>query len=156
MDTLCGIGLPELLILALLSFVVIGPERSREVALQLGRWLSKIMKSPLYSDLQQTVSAIRDLPTTLVRMAELEEHQAEIEQSLRQIDQQTRLDIDSQANPRTASPEDPWDIANAVSQTSYPATPPSEQATGEEQRGVHSPPVDEELSPGSTDEDDAS
>ncbi len=124
MDTLCGIGLPELIILALLGFVVIGPERSRETALQAGRWLRTLMKSPWWREFNQITDSIRNLPTTLVRMAELEETQQELQRTLSDIERDAKVDINQRPAPTsTASPaeeasEDPWGI-----QTSQPTGP---------------------------------
>jgi Sec-independent protein translocase protein TatA len=116
MDTLCGIGLPELIILALLGFVVIGPERSRETALQAGRWLRTLMKSPWWREFNQITDSIRNLPTTLVRMAELEETQQELQRTLSDIERDAKVDINqrpaptSAASPAEETSEDPWGI----------------------------------------------
>ncbi|NDJ51677.1 MAG: hypothetical protein GYB68_01175 [Chloroflexi bacterium] len=90
MDTICGVGLPELIILALVSFVLIGPERSRDVALKVGRFMRTVIRSDLWGDFTQVAQSVRDLPTTLVRMAELEETQAELQQTLSELDEETR------------------------------------------------------------------
>lgn len=128
MDTLCGIGLPELVILALLGFVVIGPERSREVALQLGRWLRTLMRSPWWREFNQITDSLRNLPTTLVRMAELEEAQEELQQTLSDIERDTKVDMPDittrrQSAPQAAEePENPWGIESS------PPTEPAEPA----------------------------
>ena len=117
MDTLCGVGLPELIIVALLGFVVIGPERSRELALQLGRMMSKVMRSPWFSEFQQITNALRNLPTTLVRMAELEEAQADIQRTISDIERETKIDVNSpDAKPGVS---DPWGIRNAAAGTTF-------------------------------------
>ncbi len=126
MDTLCGIGLPELIILALLGFVVIGPERSQEVALKAGRLLRQIMTSTWWREFNQVATAIRDLPTTLVRMAEIEEANKELREALSEIEQGTNIDFNQRPIPGarpTARPgtvaTDPWGIRNAVAGTHY-------------------------------------
>ncbi len=129
MDTLCGIGLPELLILALLAFVLIGPERTREVAVTVGRWLGRAMKSPWWKEFMQVTTALRDLPTTLVRMAELEEAQAELRRTLREIEREGRIDLDEEISTGRAAPHsavtsaDPWGIASLAPQTHTPPPP---------------------------------
>ncbi len=107
MDTLCGIGLPELIILALLGFVVVGPERSQDVALRAGRFLRSAMKSPWWRDFNQVTQSLRDLPTTLVRMAELEEAQAELSKTVREIGTEVSGDISSSTGARN-----PWGLPN--------------------------------------------
>jgi len=117
MDTFCGLGLPELIIIALLGFVLIGPERTRELALQFGRMLRRLMKSPWWREFNQVTDALRNLPTTLVRMAELEEAQAELQRELSDIERQTRasLTLTDDARTRTATKTaNPWGIERAA------------------------------------------
>ena len=88
MDTLCGVGLPELVILALLGFILVGPERTREVALQAGRLLRKVTRSDLWTETQEFYQFVRDLPNRLIGMAEeLEEVQSEVAETRRQIEE---------------------------------------------------------------------
>lgn len=135
MDTFCGIGLPELIIIALVGFVLIGPERTRELALQGGRVLRRVMKSPWWREFTQVTDAMRNLPTTLVRMAELEEVQAELQRELKDIEGQTRVDIDMDfGESRTGRP--PAEVANP-----WGVTPP---ATGDE---IPAPSADEPAGP---------
>lgn len=126
MDTLCGVGLPELIVLALIGFVVIGPERSREVALTAGRWLRNLTTSAWWKDFNQVSRALRDLPNTLVRMAEIEEAQAELVGI--QADLRRELDTISTGvgnlegeslTPPTIQDviTDPWGIRNAAAET---------------------------------------
>jgi Sec-independent protein translocase protein TatA len=134
-DTICGIGLPELVVLALLGFVVIGPERSREVALSAGRFLRKVMTSSWWKDFSSITRSLRDLPNTLVRMAEIEEAQADLERTMRDIEDLTRTDFSLSRNkPPAAKDEepitDPWGIRNAAAGTVIkpsPAAPESEE-----------------------------
>lgn len=133
MDTICGIGLPELVILALLGFVVIGPERSREVALSAGRLLRKVMTSSWWKDFSSITKSLRDLPNTLVRMAEIEEAQADLERTMRDIEDLTRTDFSLSSNkPPGAKGEepitDPWGIRNAAAGTMIKPSPAAPEA----------------------------
>jgi len=131
MDTLCGVGLPELIILALLGFVVIGPERSQELALKLGRLLSKVMRSPWFKEFQQITDALRNLPTTLVRMAELEEAQADIQRTINDIEHEVQVDLNAGAGSSGQPITDPWGIQNATARTTLNPTeaePPADDA----------------------------
>ncbi|MBN1313589.1 MAG: twin-arginine translocase TatA/TatE family subunit [Anaerolineae bacterium] len=94
MDTFCGLGLPELVIIALVGFVLIGPERSRELALQAGRFMRQVVTSEWWGEFNQVSKAIRDLPNTLMRMSELEEAQAEIRQAMADIEAGAQIDVD--------------------------------------------------------------
>jgi Sec-independent protein translocase protein TatA len=131
-DTVCGIGLPELIILALVGFVVIGPDRSRDMALSTGRFLRKVMKSPWWREFNQVTSALRDLPTTLVRMAELEDTLRSVRTDL---DRASHIDfnqtmgtpsVDS-STPVVDPARDPWGIA-----TQPPPAPSTPLTTGED------------------------
>ncbi len=92
MNTVCGIGIPELVLLVLLVFVVVGPERSRETALEIGRFLGKLLRSKWWKEISEITEALRDLPTTLIRMAELEDMQSELRETLSDIQKGTKLD----------------------------------------------------------------
>lgn len=127
MDTFCGLGLPELIIIALLGFVLIGPDRTRELALQFGRILRRVMKSPWWREFNQVTDAMRNLPTTLVRMAELEETQAELQRELGDIERQTRAGLDLTADARTTAskqPANPWGIEDTPEAPAEAEEPP--------------------------------
>ncbi|MGF1506135.1 MAG: hypothetical protein ACFB51_13540 [Anaerolineae bacterium] len=134
MEAVCGLGLPELLILALLAFVVIGPERSQEVALQAGRFLRNVLNSEWWGEFNDVARSLRNLPQTLVRMAEIEEAQSEIRETIADINRTTNeyaqpRQSSSRARQEASNP-DPWGIANATAQTSYtprPETEPEDQ-----------------------------
>jgi Sec-independent protein translocase protein TatA len=129
----CGIGAPELLILALLAFVVVGPERTRQVAVWMGRVLRQVMRSEWWAEFNQMVHALRNMPETLVHLAELEEIQAQLQRSLEDIQEQIDFSAVSD-KPKPAERkvvDDPWGIANAVAQTwirgEDAPTPPSDE-----------------------------
>jgi len=126
-DTLCGIGLPEMIILALLGFVVIGPERSQDLALRTGRFLRTVMRSAWWREFNQMAGALRDLPNTLVRMAELEEAQAELKRSMQEIEQEVNVDF-GRGNQQGAI-TDPWGIQNATAETRIIKPPVANQAS---------------------------
>jgi Sec-independent protein translocase protein TatA len=139
-DTICGVGLPELVILALIGFVVIGPERSREVALSAGRLLRKVMTSSWWDDFSSITKSLRDLPNTLVRMAEIEETQADLRRTMQDIEDLTRTDF-SLGQTRPTSPHqgedtitDPWGIRNAAAGTTIipPSAAPDPEPESEE------------------------
>lgn len=126
MDTLCGVGLPELIILALVIFVVVGPERARDVALTLGRWLRRLITSEWWKEFNQIARAIQDLPNTLVRMAEIEEAQAELKRAMSEIDQLTGKPFSPPADQQPP-PADPWGILNLTQQTPPPNSPSADE-----------------------------
>jgi Sec-independent protein translocase protein TatA len=68
-----NIGIPELIFICIIALVVLGPENLTKTAQQLGRWISKFTKSPIWHDVLSTSRELRDLPTKIVREAGLEE-----------------------------------------------------------------------------------
>lgn len=85
MNTILGIGIPELLVILILVIIVIGPARAQEFSQKAGRALGKLLRSHWWSDFQTIQRSIKDLPATLVRMAEIEDLQQDLEQSLNSI-----------------------------------------------------------------------
>ena len=144
MDTVCGIGLPELIVLALVAFVVVGPERSRELALQAGRLLRRVMKSGWWKEFNQVAGAIRDLPTTLVRMAELED---ELKTVRSDLERATHFDVPQPGVPPGVQPEQPIiDIAKDPWGVGAQPQPPAPDAPSEPPSNSILPPADSEHS----------
>ena len=144
MDTICGIGLPELIVLALVAFVVVGPERTRELALQMGRLLRRVMRSSWWKEFNQVAGAIRDLPTTLVRMAELED---ELKNVRSDLERATHFDTGQPSTPgaQTQPPgidlsKDPWGVGAQL------PPPPPPGAPSEPPSQSVNPPADSEQS----------
>ncbi len=148
METICGVGLPELVILLLIGFVVIGPTRSREVALQTGKFIRTVIRSQWWHEFNDITEAIRDLPRTLVRLAEIEEAQSEIRNVIDDIDdvsrdikRSSRLDrkpsktnhsaSETEAIDKMDSITDPWGIANASAGTVFFESDASENVPDE-------------------------
>src|SRR5262245_39847482 len=115
MDTLCGLGLPELVIIILVGFIVIGPQRSRELAVVAGRFIRREMRSEWWREFNQVTNALRDLPNTLVRMAELEDDLIKVRSDLSQV---ARMDVVNHMESASKSAssvdleKDPWGISS--------------------------------------------
>lgn len=124
---ICGLGAPEMIIIALMSYVVLGPERTRSTALDAGRLLRRVMRSVWWRDFSRLARDLRDLPNTLVRLAELEEMQAELQKNVSEIQKEVTFDLPSTGD---AIATDPWGIENAVAETtshSGKTAPPTEE-----------------------------
>ncbi len=83
MDIL-GIGPLELLLIAIIMLVVLGPRDLVKTARAAGRFIRTIIRSPLWSTVMNTSREIREIPTRLVRESGLEE-------DIKTIRQQTNL-----------------------------------------------------------------
>lgn len=116
---ICGLGGPELIVVALLGYIIFGPERAKDAALNAGRLMRKVTRSPWFADFSRMAKELRDLPNTLIRMAELEDTQAELKRNLEGLRFDVDLGLDADDEPDITS--DPWGIQNAVSRTVLPS-----------------------------------
>jgi len=115
-----NVGLSELVLVALLALIVLGPDRIVQSARTLGIWLRKLTKSPLWNDVVATSNEIRDFPRKVMEETGLDESLSEINESTRTIGQQkfeskSQLDPDIQnhedTNENKISPHDHFDKA---------------------------------------------
>lgn len=68
-----GIGAPELIFILILALILLGPKDMQQTGRTIGRWLNQLVTSDGWRALQRTSREIRNLPTTLMRDANLEE-----------------------------------------------------------------------------------
>jgi Sec-independent protein translocase protein TatA len=66
------IGIPEILFILLLMFIVFGPKEMQEMARELGRWMNRFVKSDTWRAMRSVGHEISTLPTRLMREAERE------------------------------------------------------------------------------------
>ena len=76
-----GIGAPELVFVIIIALIVLGPKDMQKAGRTIGRWLNQLIRSDGWKAFQQTSREIRNLPTSLMREANLE--LAETEKELR-------------------------------------------------------------------------
>jgi Sec-independent protein translocase protein TatA len=68
-----GVGPLELLILAVIALLVLGPKGMTDLGHKTGRLIHKITRSPLWQDIVSTSRDINDLPGKLMREVDLED-----------------------------------------------------------------------------------
>ena len=68
-----GIGLLELLLILLISFLVLGPGDMVKTGRTIGRFLRRVVTSVWWNDLRRASRELRQLPYTLMREANLED-----------------------------------------------------------------------------------
>ena len=68
-----GVGPLELLLVFLLLIVLFGPKDIQKASKSLGRWLNQAIHSDIWQSIQQVSQRIRNLPSDLMREANLEE-----------------------------------------------------------------------------------
>lgn len=82
---LLGVGPLELVFILLIVFLILGPNDLAATGKKLGRFLSTVRKSEFWRGVTQVTKEMRDLPTTLMREAELEDAKKEIEKDLKDV-----------------------------------------------------------------------
>ncbi len=103
-----GIGPSELIFIVIIAIIILGPKDMQKAGKTVGRWLNGFIRSDGWKALQRASREIKNLPTNLMREANMEE--------LQNMGRDIRQSID----PRhpTASP------ASQDASTSLKAVPP--------------------------------
>jgi sec-independent protein translocase protein TatB len=86
-----GIGASELIFILLIAIIVLGPKDMQKAGKTVGRWLNQFIKSDGWKALQHASREIRNLPTNLMREANIEE--------LQKVDREIRNNIDPRPRP---------------------------------------------------------
>ena len=90
-----GIGAPELVFIIIIALIVLGPKDMQKAGRSIGRWLNQLVRSDGWKAFQQTSRELRNLPTNLMREANVE--LAETERELRKA-------TDFRYTPPTSAP----------------------------------------------------
>ena len=104
-----GIGPSELIFIVIIAIIILGPKDMQKAGKTVGRWLNQFIHSDGWKALQRASREIRNLPTNLMREANMEEFQT-LGKDLRQsIDPRPQASVPStQRNPsaplRTGTP----------------------------------------------------
>jgi sec-independent protein translocase protein TatB len=107
-----GIGPQELFFIVLIAIIVLGPKDMQKAGKTVGRWLNRAMKSDGWRAFQRASREIRNLPTNLMREANLEE--------LQKMDRDIRNSIDPR--PPVSRPPRQQPPANQSTETVEPAS----------------------------------
>ncbi len=76
-----GVGPLELLILAVIGLLVVGPKGMADLGRKTGRLIRQITRSPFWQDIVSTSRDINDLPGKLMREADLEDELKNIQKA---------------------------------------------------------------------------
>jgi Sec-independent protein translocase protein TatA len=68
-----GIGGPELVFIIIITLIVLGPKDMQKAGRTIGSWLNHLVNSEGWRAFQRTSREIRNLPTNLMRQANLDE-----------------------------------------------------------------------------------
>jgi sec-independent protein translocase protein TatB len=119
-----GIGAPELIFVIIIALIVLGPKDMQKAGRTVGRWLNQLIRSDGWKAFQQTSREIRNLPTNLMREANLE--LAETEKEIRKA---TDFRSPSPASSPSRNLNQPQESENSIRPPS--ANLPKEQGDGE-------------------------
>lgn len=89
-----GVGPSELIFIIVIALIVLGPKDMQKAGRSIGRWLNQLVRSDGWKAFQQTSRELRNLPTNLMREANME--MAEMEKELRKA---TDLRTNAPASP---------------------------------------------------------
>lgn len=120
-----GIGPSELIFIIIIALIVLGPKDMQKAGKTIGRWLNNLIRSDSWKAFQQTSKEIRNLPTKLMRDANMEI--AETEREMRKA-----MDISSKlpASPLRQSPStEPKQDQKQTRETENSILPPSTKPT---------------------------
>jgi len=80
---LLGIGPLELLLIAVIAVIVLGPKGMVSGAREAGKAIRKIIRSPIWDDIVDTSREIREFPQKLAREAGIEKDLEDLRRSTR-------------------------------------------------------------------------
>ena len=99
-----GVGPSELIFIIIIALIVLGPKDMQKAGKTIGQWLNTLMRSDGWKVFQQTSRELRNLPTNLMREANMD---------LKETEDDIRRSIDPRSKPLASS--------------STPSLPPSEK-----------------------------
>jgi sec-independent protein translocase protein TatB len=80
---LFGIGPLELLLILIIAIIVLGPQGMVSAAREAGKFIRKVISSPLWREVVDTSNEIRDLPRKIVREVGIEKDIEDLRKSTR-------------------------------------------------------------------------
>ena len=121
-----GIGAPELMFVIIIALIVLGPKDMQKAGRTIGRWLNQVVRSDGWKAFQQTSRELRNLPTNLMREANME--LAETEREIRKATEFRLPPASPPSRDLTPPSEDVNTIQPpAADETNAPAASPSEE-----------------------------
>lgn len=91
-----GIGPSELAFIVLIAIIILGPKDMQKAGKTIGRWLNGFVRSDSWKALQRATREIQNLPTNLMREANIEQ--------LKEINKDIQQSIDPRHPTGAAAP----------------------------------------------------
>jgi len=114
-----GVVPSELIFIIIIALIVLGPKDIHKAGKTIGQWLNTLMKSDGWKVFQQTSRELRNLPTNLMREANMD---------LKETEDDIRRSIDPRSKPLASS--------------STSSLPPSEKTDATPQPPIINTPAD--------------
>ena len=135
-----GVGPLEIVFILIIALIIFGPNDIVRAGKTLGRFLRKLVTSDGWRAFQQASKGMRDLPTTLMREAGLEEEDLRELSGIKDLQNSTQ-GLENQIAPWTTPPtqqsQDPKEIEGQ----------PSQNDTGQPEKETSEPPAPPQGSP---------
>ncbi len=129
---LFGVGWVELIVVVVIALIILGPSDIANLGRTLGRVMRKVVMSPEWRALLAIGSEVKEMPTKLMREAQFEdlnkEIQAELQAPLKDIDQaikSTSTDL-AQSAQQASSNLKQASLLNGAQPSKPPASPKSD------------------------------
>jgi sec-independent protein translocase protein TatB len=115
-----NLGIGEIILVMLIMLIVLGPDRMVSGARQVGRFASRVTKSPLWAELLSTSREIRELPTRIVREAGMEETIKEIQQETNVLAGEINDEVAQAAEQVNAADQELKTVSSDIARHSVP------------------------------------
>ena len=111
-----GIGASELIFILIIAIIILGPKDMQKAGRTIGRWLNQFVRSDGWKALQRASQEIKNLPTNLMREANMEL------KDLRDMDKEIRHSIDPRQPPSASTPSRSLPPSNKTDSSPQPPT----------------------------------
>lgn len=146
MDIL-GIGPLELFFILIIALIIFGPNDIVKAARTMGKFLRNVVTSDGWRAFQQASKGIKDLPTTLMREAGLEDEDLRDLTGIKDLEEVTK-GFENQISPWTTPPKKISEQATNPASSWLPGEiPPGEPQTSIEVEGEPETPPQKPVSP---------
>ncbi len=143
-----NVGPWEFVFILLIALIVLGPDNMAKTGRTMGRYIYKLIRSPIWAQIMSTSRELRDLPTKIVREAGLEESLKELQEETKTIGGSLTKDLSDVANEANAVVREASDQVSFAAATGTPrdANAPSSGDSGQDagrEDSPESPPMQE-------------
>lgn len=98
-----GVGPLELVFILIIALIIFGPNDIIRAGKSMGKFMRKVVTSDAWRAFQQASKGMRDIPTTLMREAGLEENDLRELTGMKDFEEATK-DLENQISPWTTPP----------------------------------------------------